>query len=85
MFLFKVTHSMKLREAMLQPWMIVNKSGDVLAAHCDCVAGCSETCSHVSAVLYFLANLHAQSVDRRVSKLLLQLHSLFDSQFHGEI
>nr|XP_019546064.2 uncharacterized protein LOC109416458 [Aedes albopictus] len=61
----KVIHSMKLRESMLRPWVIINISGGIVAAHCDCIAGSSETCSHVSAVLYFLANLHAQSLNRR--------------------
>ncbi|XP_062535323.1 uncharacterized protein LOC134204525 isoform X2 [Armigeres subalbatus] len=63
----KVVHSMKLRNSLLKPWAIIDNLGTVLSAHCDCVAGFTETCSHVSAMLYYLANLHAQSIDRRVT------------------
>ncbi|XP_053698602.1 uncharacterized protein LOC128745553 [Sabethes cyaneus] len=63
----KVIHSMRLNESMLRPWIIVRKPGNILCAHCNCIAGISETCSHVSAVLYSLANLHAQCTDRRIT------------------
>ncbi|XP_065091286.1 uncharacterized protein LOC135712257 [Ochlerotatus camptorhynchus] len=62
----KVIHSMELREGMLKPWIILDQRGNIIYAHCTCVAGISETCSHVSAILYSLANLHAQSINRKV-------------------
>lgn len=58
---------MRLNEKPLHPWVIVEKDGRIMSAHCDCTAGISETCSHVSAVLYALANLHAQSTDGKVN------------------
>lgn len=36
----------------LQPWMISDKTGTVLAAHCNCMAGLGEACSHVGAMLF---------------------------------
>ncbi|XP_058811335.1 uncharacterized protein LOC131676232 [Topomyia yanbarensis] len=63
----KVVHSMRMNEKMLQPWIIIDNRGTILSSHCNCVAGVSETCSHVSAILYYLANLHAQSTDRRTT------------------
>ncbi|XP_065089822.1 uncharacterized protein LOC135711010 [Ochlerotatus camptorhynchus] len=63
----KVIHSMKLREGMLKPWIILDQRGNIIYAHCTCVAGISETCSHVSAILYSLANLHAQSINRKIT------------------
>lgn len=43
---------MRLNEKPLQPWVIIAKNGDVVAAHCDCMAGLGETCTHVGAVLF---------------------------------
>lgn len=57
-YVSKVYHSMKLNEKPLTAWIIVQKDGIVRSTHCDCVAGLSETCSHISTLLYALANLH---------------------------
>lgn len=50
--LAQVKHSQKLRAPPLRPWVIAQKDGVVLAAHCTCMAGLGETCSHVGAVLF---------------------------------
>ena len=34
-----VKHSQQVSAAFLLPWIIVKKSGEVLAAHCTCMAG----------------------------------------------
>lgn len=47
-------HSQRMREKPLSPWIITDKTGTVLASHCDCMAGIGETCSHVAAVLFFV-------------------------------
>ena len=36
----------------LTPWIISHKDGKVLAAHCDCMAGLGESCSHVASLLW---------------------------------
>nr|XP_029714360.1 LOW QUALITY PROTEIN: uncharacterized protein LOC115258411 [Aedes albopictus] len=59
----KVAHTMRLNEKPLNPWVIVQKEGMIIPAHCDCAAGISETCSHVSAILYALANLHQLTME----------------------
>ncbi|KXJ82564.1 hypothetical protein RP20_CCG012865 [Aedes albopictus] len=80
--LAKVLHSMKIRDTVLKPWTIINMNGNILFAHCDCVAGFSETCSHVSAALYFLANLHAQTVDRRVLYFNFTSHDIVYCKYY---
>ncbi|CAN8024013.1 unnamed protein product [Ixodes persulcatus] len=35
-----------------QPWAVVKKEGTVLSAHCTCMAGLGEACSHVPALLF---------------------------------
>lgn len=33
-------------------WFLAENSGTVIAAHCDCMAGLCEGCSHVGAILF---------------------------------
>ncbi|XP_013401791.1 uncharacterized protein LOC106167536 [Lingula anatina] len=47
----KVNHSMRIREKPLEPWIIIS-SGGINSAHCTCMAGLGEACSHISAVLF---------------------------------
>lgn len=37
----------------MKPWVIVNSDGAVKSAHCTCMAGLAEACSHVAALLFF--------------------------------
>lgn len=45
-------HSQRLNLAPLNVWIVVCKEGEILCAHCDCVAGLAEACSHVGATLF---------------------------------
>ena len=36
----------------LVPWVGVHYSGTVVCAHCNCMAGAGEACSHIAALLY---------------------------------
>ena len=51
---FQVTHSMRINEKPLEPWLIVCSDGTVQSAHCTCMAGWSEGCSHIAAVPFAL-------------------------------
>ena len=53
----RVMHSQKLSETPLTPWVICTKSGQILSAHCDCMAGLGESCTHVAALLFFLESV----------------------------
>ena len=48
-----------MSETPLHPWSIVEKNGNILCAHCNCMAGLGECYSHVGAVFYveFAVNL----------------------------
>ena len=35
-----------------RPWIGVQYDGTVICAHCNCMAGAGEACSHVAALLY---------------------------------
>lgn len=50
----KVRHSYAASKPPLQPWVIIHSNGTVEVAHCTCMAGLAETCSHVAAVLHWV-------------------------------
>lgn len=49
-----MAHSQRLNDAKLLPWLILKNCGDVCSAHCTCMAGLGECCSHVGALLFYL-------------------------------
>ncbi|KAK3889498.1 hypothetical protein Pcinc_006470 [Petrolisthes cinctipes] len=48
----KVRHSQSLNEEALRPWFAMEKEGPIITAHCSCVAGLGEACSHVAATMF---------------------------------
>ena len=54
LILGRVRHSFAASKAPLRPWVLVGSNGTVLFAHCTCMAGLAETCSHVGAVLHWV-------------------------------
>lgn len=43
-----------MREKPLNAWLIILDDGSVSSAHCNCMAGLSEVCSHAAAILFYL-------------------------------
>ena len=52
--LAQVKHSQRISATPLKPWVSVEKVGTVLCAHCTCMAGLEEACSHIAALLFIL-------------------------------
>ena len=50
----RVKHSQKLSAPPVKPWVAVEQQGMVVCAHCTCMAGLGEACSHVAALLFVL-------------------------------
>ncbi|KAM7287288.1 uncharacterized protein ISCGN_030979 [Ixodes scapularis] len=50
--LSEVNHSQRLREAPLKAWLLADADGSVITAHCTCMAGAGEACSHIGATLF---------------------------------
>ncbi|XP_077516907.1 uncharacterized protein LOC144127829 [Amblyomma americanum] len=48
----EVNHSQRLGHKPLQVWILCKKDGAVITAHCTCMAGAGEACSHVGACLF---------------------------------
>lgn len=46
-----VKHSQKLSAPPLNPWIALEQSGVVVCAHCTCMAGLGEVCSHIAALM----------------------------------
>ena len=47
-------HSQRSSETPLKCWIICETSGEVCCAHCNCMAGLGEACTHVAALLFYL-------------------------------
>nr|XP_023015349.1 uncharacterized protein LOC111504870 [Leptinotarsa decemlineata] len=54
----KVKHSQRANAKPLDVWCIVTKDGSIATAHCICMAGASEVCSHVGAILFAAEYAH---------------------------
>ena len=49
-----VKHSQRLSASPLKVWVAAKQQGEVLYAHCTCMADLGEACSHISALLFAL-------------------------------
>ena len=50
----QVRHSQRFKETPLSCWIIIEKTGEICCAHCNCMAGLGETCTHIAATLFYL-------------------------------
>lgn len=53
----KVKHSQRMNESSLQTWILANMDGKIDCGHCTCIAGLSETCSHVGAICFAIQKI----------------------------
>ena len=65
----RVHHSQNLNDPQLKPWVMIKTDGIILGAHCNCMAGFGECCSHVSALLFklWLYNYKGEAVTLSVT------------------
>ena len=54
----RVRHSRRFSHTPLHSWIITKPDGEVCCAHCNCMAGLGETCTHVAATLFYLEAAH---------------------------
>ena len=48
----KVKHSQSMSRPPLKWWAQIRRDGTIICAHCNCMAGAGEACSHIAAMLY---------------------------------
>lgn len=53
----QVSHSQRLNLKPLHCWVLCKNDGEVICAHCICIAGLGEVCTHVGAVLFAVESL----------------------------
>ncbi|XP_062557865.1 uncharacterized protein LOC134222719 [Armigeres subalbatus] len=63
----KVHHSFALNEKPLEPWILIQEDGTILAAHCNCAIGLLEACSHVGATLFALDGVRTAVLEKKLS------------------
>ena len=49
-----VHHSQSISATPLKPWVAMKKGGCILVAHCTCMVGLGEACSHIAGLLFTL-------------------------------
>lgn len=67
-----VNHSMRLSLPPLKPWILCKADGNVLVAHCTCLAGLGEVCSHAAAALYVVESMVRSFSQRSKTDVLCQ-------------
>ena len=51
----KVRHSQRMNDPLVKIWIIAEKNGTIISAHClGCKAGLAESCSHVASVMFYI-------------------------------
>lgn len=45
----------------MKPWIILKSDGGIQSAHCTCMAGLGEACSHVAALVFYIHLKHDNS------------------------
>ena len=51
----KVRHSQRMNDAPVLLWIVTEKDGTIICAHCvGCMAGLRECCSHIANVLFYI-------------------------------
>ena len=50
----QVYHSQHLNKTPLKCWIVMETSGVACCAHCNHMAGLSEVCTHIAAILFYL-------------------------------
>ena len=67
-----VRHSQSVSSAELLPWVALAKDGTVMCAHCTCMAGLGEACSHIAALLFVLVSRTSVTQDKSCTSVPCQ-------------
>ena len=76
-YLLQVRHSQRANDTPLVTWVICEGDGVIESAHCTCMAGLGEVCSHVGALLFYLESAS------RVNKDRMHLERAQSNRFHS--
>ena len=52
--LIQFRHSQHANKTPLKPWVLLKADGEIETAHCTCMAGLGEACSHVGSLLFYV-------------------------------
>ena len=51
----KVRHLQRMNDPLVNIWIIAEKDGTIISAHClGCKTGLAESCSHVASVMFYI-------------------------------
>ena len=60
-------HSQRLNSDPLNPWVIAEDNGKIISAHCDCMAGLAEACTHIASLLWWIEITHKINSSKTVT------------------
>ncbi|KAH7957805.1 hypothetical protein HPB52_022770 [Rhipicephalus sanguineus] len=81
-----VTPSQRTTAKPYEPWVLVKRDGTVSTAHCTCMAGLGEVCTHVAALLFKVELLVSSGFARSTTSQLCEWNNRFrKSQRCGRI
>ena len=50
----QVRHSQRFSETPLSCWIIIELTGEICCAHCNCMASLGQACTHIASILFYL-------------------------------
>lgn len=81
-----VKHSQRLSSTSCKAWVAARNEGSILCAHCSCMAGLGEACSHIGALLFTLdRNTHYQKTTTCTSLPCSWLPPTFQNVSYSEL
>lgn len=70
-----MNHSQRLNVKPAHCWISVDLNGIILCAHCDCMAGLGEVCSHVGATLFLLEDWNRKCEELEGTAVIFRMMS----------
>lgn len=65
-----------MNETPLKVWTLVKLDGEIICGHCTCIAGMSETCSHVGAICFAVSSIAESIKQPNVSENITSLATI---------
>ena len=65
----KVRHSQRLSEKPLEAWFISTSEGVIQSAHCTCMTGLGESCTHDTALMFFVSHIALNKDEKSITSV----------------
>ena len=73
-YTLQVKHSQSFNDTPVKAWVAIREDGSIRTAHCNCMAGLGECCSHSSAVMFAVMSAVSKKNGTAVTSLKQKWH-----------